>query len=296
MFKLQYIVRPFSVALCTELASYCALHCQYFYISGVPFQFKKWIFSGQKFSPAWFYGMVQKKLKLLPTMLGHFWRNPWFEAPSSLRLDCSIDEESQNKTAGRSCALAVPCDRWQGQSRNSQLENFWSGPGASPHVPILSFPLLHTRADVYLVGLCSEGRMDPHKEPEIRLLQVCLILRWLLSFRFRKESFIGAVCRHANQYRPQANMKTALCCKPFLTQSSPTIFGHRKSKPRQRNCVQCVCSVTEPLGHLRSHRQCIKHLLSPEFPKPAFFSASLRDFFLRSFSLPRYLLLCSSYV
>lgn len=147
------------------------------------------------------------------------------------------------------------------------------------HKPILSFPLLHTQAEVYLVGLWSGGRRDPHKKSEIRLLWVCLILRWLLSFRLCKESFIGGVCRHANQSRPQASVKTALCCKLFLTQSSPTIFCHRQSKPRQRNCVQCLCTVTEPLGHLRSHRQCIKHLPSPGFPKPAFFSASLRGLF-----------------
>lgn len=77
---------------------------------------------------------------------------------------------------------------------------------------------------------------------------------------------------------PQANMKTVLCCKTIPSKSSPTISGHRKSKPRQRNCTRCIFSVTEPLGHLRSHSQPIKHLPSWT-PKPAFFSAFFFSFF-----------------
>lgn len=158
--------------------------------------------------------MVQKKLNLLPS---HFRRKPWFEALRSFRFDCSIDEEKSHKTKQLAGVMLWQCpdgDRAKVGTASWKTSEMALGP---LHVPILSFPLLHTRAEVYLVGLCSGGRMDTHKEPEIRLYWVCLILRWLLSFRLCKESFIGAVCRHANQSRPWASMKTALCCNPFLT-------------------------------------------------------------------------------
>lgn len=143
--------------------------------------------------------------------------------------------------------------------------------------------------------LFSEGKVDPQKEPKSRLLWFCLVLGRLLSFRLLKEPFIGAVCKCANWERLTSGQhENHSLLQSFLTNSSPTVFGCRISTPRQRNCLQCLFSVREPLGHLRSHSQCIKHLPSPWSPKPASSSASWRSFLLRCLPLPRRIFLCPS--